>query len=176
MTRSEALAKKYLEWLAPQMNLGEGHRYHELLELLQAKEFTWFVPNDNNRLMDGLDIRFEFMREKKVKPSAYLADMPCTFLEVIIALSRRLAFVMSTNDAPPCAWRIIENLELDSRTDPLFLSEPAEINTCLDRVIQRTYNPDGSGGFFPLAWPEADQREVEIWYQMNAYVLEMQEV
>lgn len=176
MPRSEALSKRYLDWLTPQINLGNGHRYTELLGLLQAKEFIWFVPNDDNRIMDGLDIRLEFIREKRIKPHTYLTDMPCTFLEVVVALSRRFAFTMSLDDAPPCAWRLIEHLELHTRTDPLFLNEPDEINDCLDTVIWRKYERNGLGGFFPLGYSEKDQRNIEIWYQMNAFVIEMQEV
>jgi hypothetical protein len=49
-----------------------------------------------------------------------------------------------------------------------------EISTIFSiRLIWRTYEPDGSGGFFPLMHP-SDQRirhKVEIWTQMNAYWL-----
>ncbi len=48
----------------------------------------------------------------------------------------------------------------------------AEIDDILERLIWRQYQEDGQGGFFPLAWPEQDQREVELWYQMNAYLAE----
>jgi hypothetical protein len=42
--------------------------------------------------------------------------------------------------------------------------------TC-QRVINRTYGPDGSGGLFPLHKPHIlDQRRVELWYQMQYYL------
>jgi hypothetical protein len=44
------------------------------------------------------------------------------------------------------------------------------VDEILERVIGRTYRPDGRGGFFPLRYAEKDQREVELWYQLNAYV------
>jgi hypothetical protein len=31
------------------------------------------------------------------------------------------------------------------------------------------------GGFFPLTHPNDDQRKVEIWYQMNAYLDELEQ-
>jgi hypothetical protein len=31
---------------------------------------------------------------------------------------------------------------------------------------------DGSGGLFPLKNPQQNQRTTEIWYQMNAWLME----
>jgi hypothetical protein len=39
-------------------------------------------------------------------------------------------------------------------------------------VIHRYYQPNGHGGFFPLENPQDDQRHVELWYQLNEYVME----
>jgi hypothetical protein len=42
-----------------------------------------------------------------------------------------------------------------------------------ERLIWRNYAPNGEGGFFPLENPREDQTQVELWYQMNSYVNEM---
>jgi hypothetical protein len=47
------------------------------------------------------------------------------------------------------------------------------VEEILYALIWRTYDPDGVGGFFPLAWPKEDQTKIEIWYQMNAYAKEI---
>jgi hypothetical protein len=47
------------------------------------------------------------------------------------------------------------------------------VNDILYALIWRTYDPDGSGGFFPLLHSKKDQRQIEIWYQMHAYVREL---
>jgi len=39
-------------------------------------------------------------------------------------------------------------------------------------VILRRYSKTGKGGLFPLKHPKKDQTEVEIWYQMQQYVME----
>ena len=39
-------------------------------------------------------------------------------------------------------------------------------------IIWRTYDSNGYGGLFPLRNPREDQRKVELWYQLNAYLLE----
>jgi hypothetical protein len=46
-----------------------------------------------------------------------------------------------------------------------------EIDDILTRLIERTYKPNGEGGFFPLPQTDEDQTKVEIWYQMSAYIL-----
>jgi hypothetical protein len=58
-------------------------------------------------------------------------------------------------------------------TTPLTEERSQAIDDILDSVIWRTYSPDGRGGFFPLNQPQEDQRKIEIWYQMNKYVIEM---
>jgi hypothetical protein len=42
----------------------------------------------------------------------------------------------------------------------------------LEKVINRTYHSSGKGGLFPLKHAEKDQTEVELWYQMNTYLVE----
>ncbi|MFZ1684153.1 MAG: hypothetical protein WAU88_08510, partial [Candidatus Zixiibacteriota bacterium] len=49
----------------------------------------------------------------------------------------------------------------------------ATIDEVLNRVIFRTYDARGNGGLFPLRRPQRDQREVELWYQASAYLLEL---
>jgi len=43
---------------------------------------------------------------------------------------------------------------------------------CVKNMLARDYDADGNGGLFPLKNPKKDQRRIEIYYQMNAYVLE----
>lgn len=43
----------------------------------------------------------------------------------------------------------------------------------LNVINKRLYNEDGTGGgLFPLRHATQDQREVELWYQMMAYLTE----
>jgi hypothetical protein len=91
---------------------------------------------------------------------------------MIIGLSRRLAFTAG-GDPVEWAWHLLGNLGFHSCADPLNASTKQYIDEELDRLIWRTYKADGSGGgLFPLAFPKMDQRKVEIWYQMSAYIEE----
>ncbi len=45
----------------------------------------------------------------------------------------------------------------------------------LDRLIWRQYEHDGGSVVSsPLAWPERDQTQVELWSQMSAYLHEQE--
>ena len=46
------------------------------------------------------------------------------------------------------------------------------VEEILNRVVWRTNESDGTGGLFPLSRPYLDQRDVEIWSQLNAFLLE----
>lgn len=93
-------------------------------------------------------------------------------LELFIVLARLLAFEMD-DPAEVWFWHLIEVLDLEQFNDRNYDARAEEhISEAFNRVIWRTYAPDGSGGLFPLRRPDRDQRNVELWYQLNAYLLE----
>lgn len=174
---SDPLAEAYFHWLVDQVREGEGHHartYWDLLRIMHDTEFVWLVPNDDNRIQDGLDLRGEFLtdngRTTRVPSEQFGATS--SVLEVMIGVSRRLAFI-ADDSAEGWAWQLLCNLELDKYHDPLSARKSRKVMEILNAMIWRTYAPDGTGGFFPLAWPVEDQRKTEIWYQMNAYVEEI---
>ncbi len=97
----------------------------------------------------------------------------CSMLEMLIAFSRRLSF--ETEGAPRVwFWHMLENLDLAQFNDKEYNDlHQRGIDAALDQVIWRTYSPDGYGGLFPLRHPREDQRDVEIWYQLSAYLMEI---
>lgn len=169
------LAEDYLRWLASQIREEEKSKeYWDLFSIMFEKEFAedWLVPNDGNRLVDGLDLRVEFAHAQHIRVDAMQNLGPCSFLEVLIGLSRRLAFAAG-GSAPGWARQLVMNLELDKMSDPLTRRKARQVDDILDNVIRRTYDPDGTGGFFPLAWADEDQTKKELWYQMAAYIDEL---
>ena len=173
---TRSLEQDYLEWLSGQIRPTHRRRdrtYQDLIDLLWQKEFVWFIPNDDNRIADGLDLRVEFQRE--VLPSntrIELGNLGCSVLEVIIGIARRAAFA-TEGEADIWAWVLLENLHLDKMYDPISRAKADRIDEILENFIWRQYGKDGEGGLFPLTFPEQDQTKVEIWYQMNAYVCEL---
>ena len=176
---NKPLAEEYLRWLAPQIR--EEHEssdseYEGLARIMFEKEYSEeyarLVPNDDNRLADGLDLRNEFCYANHITIGSLRNLGPCSFLEVLIGLSRRLEFAAG-GSARGWAWVLVGNLELHKMKDPLSRRKARMVEDILDVVIHRTYAPDGSGGFFPLAWPDEDQTRIELWYQMMAYIDEL---
>ena len=142
-------------------------------------EFVWTVPNDDNRVQDGLDLRVQFMHQTGRKQSSALDElihMGATVLEVLIGLSIRTAFTAG-GVAEIWAWQLIENLHLERASDPFTNGKANRVDDVLETLIWRTYQRDGEGGFFPLSGDTLiDQTKIEIWDQMNIYVNEIQEL
>lgn len=161
----------YFNWLKRQIRIpnqrSSGRTFHELLALMHEREFVWTVPNDDNRMEDGFELRLEFFGGADHEELA----MGVSVLEVMIGLSRRLAF-MTDGDARNWAWQLIVNLGFDRMHDPLSINKRNKIIDTLDVLIWRQYERNGMGGFFPLAYPVEDQTKVELWYQMHAFLNE----
>lgn len=170
---SEPLDEVYLRWLYEQVASvrlkNPSRTYWCLLRQLFTKEFVWIVPNDDNRVEDGKDLRYEFMELPDVEVSNDWMDIGCSVLEMLIGLSRRLAFEAEGKPAE-WFWTLCENLDVIHEDAGYDYAE--EVDAKLDRLIWRTYDRSGRGGLFPLHEPEKDQRDQEIWYQLNAYLLE----
>jgi hypothetical protein len=170
---SNPLTEDYLRWLVPQIRDEEqSPTYWDLFRAMFEKEFEWQVPNDDNRLQDGLDLRAEYCYANHIRAGSLRKLGQARFLEVLIGLSRRMSFAAGES-AQGWAWQFVENLELTRMTDPLSRRKQHKVDEILDTVIWRTYTPDGVGGFFPLSWPDEDQTKKEIWYQMAAYIDEL---
>lgn len=144
--------------------------YWKLAKAMHQKEFVWLVPNDDNRVEDGRLLRYDFIAEEELDVDREWMELGCSFLEMLVALVQRLSF--EDGDSPH-AWflQLLDNLGFLDCTDANPYP-PADIDAALDAVIWRTYRANGRGGLFPLRRPQQDQREVEIWYQQSAYLLE----
>lgn len=164
---------EYYEWLTSQIDIPNEKTYNELFERMHNTEFVWTVPNDDNRVQDGLDLRSEFTNDNP--DDLNLGGV--TFLEVVVALSRRIAFTAGGNKHPhQWAWTLLKNIGLRKMSDPLGARKSDLVDDILHTVIWRTYHPDGRGGFFPLQNSEYDQTKIELWYQMNLYIAELSDL
>ena len=174
---SVLLDEEYLVWLYSQIGsvkLRNRLKSHwSLARQLFKTEFVWFVPNDDNRIEDGRDLRYEFLEANGLEAPREWLEMGCSMLELLIGLSRVLSF--ETGGEPRVwFWHMIEMLDLHQYNDRVYDAKAEEkIDEALNRVIFRTYEPSGRGGLFPLRRPQRDQREVELWYQLSAYLLEL---
>lgn len=168
----------YYNWLISQIKIGSPSKtYFELFEIMHNTEFVWWpaVPRDKARVGDGKQLRYDYFRFElhSQYEDGNLDIEGISFLEVLVALSRRFAWVMSDQgNEPYWAWRLIKNLGLNRMSDPLSNRDKKRIGEILYNVIWRNYEPSGEGGFFPLENTVLDQRNVDIWYQMQEYAIE----
>lgn len=177
---TQTVEQVYFLWLADHVdfNYGKnnGKTYVDLAGQLHTKEFVWIVANDDNRLEDAQALRHLFISESGItKYGNFLDnDPPLSVLEVIVGLADRCAFTDGGNPRQ-WAWRLIDNLDLNKMSDPMSTRDQEVVDDILETLIYRQYEMDGSGGFFPLKHPEENQKNVEIWYQMNSYIEELLE-
>jgi hypothetical protein len=166
-----------LEWLYSQVadvNAQDPSiTFWKLLKQLYTTEFVWLVDHDDNRLEDGRDLRLEFVRETGEHDiDRSWVELGCSFLELMVGLSRKFAFEADSGEPHYWFWHLMENIGLHEYSDAWKIFPHAEVEEIVERVIHRLYEPDGSGGFFPLRNPPNDQRRVELWYQLGYYVIE----
>jgi hypothetical protein len=174
---TEGLDQRYLSWLYSQVakvkTRAKNRTHWHLFRQLHDTIFIAIVSHDENRIADGRDLRYEFLAEdESVQGDPEWTRSPCTMLELLIVLSRQLAFEMD-DPVTPWFWHLIEVMELERFNDLEYDDHAREvIDDTLDRIIWRKYEPNGKGGLFPLRKPVEDQRDVELWYQLNAYLME----
>lgn len=186
------LIKKYLYWLyyeklfpdqnpAKRYYVGrslEHKSYWLLANHLFKLEFSYFVPNDDNRAADGISYRQDFSIQF-FKEYDIWWDEPCTVLEMLVALSSRMEDILENPMKPSYIgdWFVllISNLGMKNFTDVNWSSDVEKTVTYkINNLTSRKYDRDGNGGLFPLdPGSREDQRTVEIWYQMMAYINQM---
>lgn len=176
--RATELDNEYYSWLCELINVEHGRTsYWNLTQALYMKDFHWSVPNDDNRAFEGKNLREKFCDEIGID---YVVDRfpdDVSMLELIIGLAYRCERIMEDSEyGRPMAewfWKLLENAGLYKFDDDHFdTMDDSEVDYILEVIIGRTYKRDGRGGLFPLKIEKKDQRKVELWYQMNAYLVE----
>ena len=163
-----------------------------LNELLFKIPFIPSVPNDENRAIDGMSLRDAYIdsryswttghpRYDDEQWQAFLRSS-CSMLEMMIALAIRISFDTEgfgeDTSVSYWFWKMIDNIGCDV-TDYQMVTDQrvkAKCETRILEVVDRRYSANGVGGLFPLSNPNGDQRKVELWYQMSAYLIEKQYV
>src|SRR5687768_4397946 len=160
----------YLAWLYEQVVRPQRLTYWSLLRQLYKIEFTWFVPNDGNRAEDGKDLRHEWQDRLGIPVDPDWMKLPCSFLEMLVALSRRMEFEAEES---PEYWffDLLENLGFQGYHDNSGYSRN-DVTRQVQIVLDRQYDKNGRGGLFPIIDTSKDQRRVELWYQMSEYLLQ----
>lgn len=169
---------EYFKWLVFNVMGSNNHTYCKLCKDLYDTQFKWLIPNDINRSFDGEKLREKFCIYMDYNFSDLSMSEEANLLEVFYGLALRCEWNIldNYNNFDVRYWfnKFLINLELNLFTDNdyYFYGGKDKIDVILNRFMKRTYNKNGKGGLFPLRFCNENQRKVEIWYQMNSYLLE----
>ena len=176
MGESGDLLEEYKDWLFDIIRLDDYcDRYERLLLYLSGRRFTWSVDHDENRAEDGFALRWKFSDE-----DFWIGKLPsrCSVLEMMIALSMRCEDVVyDPEEGDRTAiwfWIMMDNLGLMEMDNRRF--DEAYCDEIVDCLLDRRYEKNGRGGLFHVRDPKVNMRKSEIWYQMNAWIIENFEI
>lgn len=168
------MREEYYHWLIDLLQDDYlRNNYQKLTWKLFNTEFTWIVEYDSNRAKDGIYLRYLFSR---VIDEEFDMDCGCSVLEMMIALARRceddIMYDPELGDRTGYwFWVMIENLQLDIYDD--YNYSEYSVDYILDAVLNRKYDRNGDGGFFPSEhYTVVDYRKMDIWWQLNNYLNE----
>ncbi len=173
MSKRTKIKRAYFLWLCEMCGAldkeTETGSYILLMSALFKHEFYWTVEMDVNRSDDGKELRSEFSSDVPEE-----IDGPCNLLELLLGLARRWHQETRSdgeNDhSKEYFWRMIGNLGLLDYDDGHF--DDKKVREILDIFVDREYGTDGVGGLFPVPGTEKDFRKVELWYQLQEYLIE----
>lgn len=174
---------EYFEWLMGIVTSGTFNRrkrYSRLLRALFDTDFEWIMAIDENRAIDGDNLRKEYHSNlvmwgdirKANMFNAVASDKECSIFEMMLALAIRMSDITvdADHDSRICEWfwDMVNSLGLGDMDDAGFNEN--KVNDILHRFLHREYSPEGEGGLFFIEKPYKDLRTVDIWYQMNWYL------
>lgn len=175
----------YYNWLGSIVGTSwRGRKYDAMLSTLSRMEFYFYIPNDDNRAADGVELRMIFADEMRYDPheaNRVVNDIlagPCSVLEMMVAFARRIESDVMYDELRGDRtrlwfWTMCENLGLTDFYDGGLPYEfDSKIREIVSRMMDRRYSPSGEGGMFPLKHAKRDQTRVELWFQMQDYMEE----
>lgn len=161
----------YEDWLLKQVGI-TAKGYRKLFDKLHNTEFVWVLERDACRAKDGRYLRSIFLA--RYEPDDSMDYNACSVLEMLVALALRTDDEYIGDPGNPEPWhifyRMLDNLELRRYDDNHYREQ--SVDNILHRFMYREYGPNGIGGLFPVGNSYYDQRSVEIWSQMLAYINE----
>jgi len=173
------LEELYFEWMSELAfpSIYDRRRYSRLLEILNSSIFHFSIPMDENRMTDGIDLRYRFGYEKGYSNQqmdiALRHNRSCSMLEMMVALALRgdehIAYDYETGGKTDYIFNtMLESLRLKSETNERI--DIRYVESRIDALLNHDYDYDGNGGLFTVENPRQDMRHVDIWYQMNWFL------
>lgn len=173
----DSINNEYFDWIYDLVchdRYSKDISYRKILMLLHNTPFRYIIPMDENRLNDGLNLRYRFVNAEGYDGhmSEYI-DIPCSVLEMMVALAIRCEETIM-DDArigdrtEQWFWIMMTSLGLGSMTDDRFNKFKA--TEIIETFLDRNYEKNGKGGLFTIKNCEDDLRNIEIWWQLCWYL------
>lgn len=180
----EELVELYFDWVCKLVYDGSCFRklsYTSLLRYLFNTPFSYTLPMDENRESDGIELRYRFACDEGYDypvVATYLDNRPCSMLEMMVALALRceediMDDVRAGDRVGQWFWEMIVSLGLGDQNNVNF--DPIHVDDVIQRFLNHRYKRNGEGGLFTIPNCEHDMRTAEIWYQMNWYLLYLED-
>ena len=174
-TAHDGVSAAYFTWLCAFVTEKRRKNYEKLFIHLHKRAFEWVNKRDENRAADGIALRERFERGFSGQiPDEFYAG-PCSILEMMVALALRIETEImydpeiSGDKTGRWFWLMCDNLGLSEFQNMAY--DGQKIDEILDIWMHLKYAINGIGSPFPRAEGAGiDQRNVEIWYQMSAYL------
>ena len=166
----------YFSWIEKLISNDEmkASDYGKLISFLNDIQFDYLIPMDDNRIADGIDLRYRFGYDTEIpyaQIATYLDIRPASVLEVMVALSLRIEEqFIDGDDVGNWFWIMIANLGLDEYKNLYF--NKAEVDRIIKKFLKRDYEKNGRGSLFITNDRNKDMRHIEIWDQMHLYLNE----
>lgn len=173
----------YMEWLLRTVRWEQLYpRSSEIAFLMNGIPFKYVNPNDENRGIDGNDLRSSWCESRGMSYSGPYDE--CSVLEMMIALAIRMDDEILYDPSlgtrqDTWFWLMMHNLGLEEVVRGYSVHDEFALGfvaTVLDDLVVRDYQQSGAGGLFPRENPSEDQRKLEIWDQMQGYLSEHPEI
>lgn len=148
--------------------------YSKLFDFLMDQEFIYYIPGDKNRIDDGYYQRLTYMKENDISDLDF-EDKFTSVLEVLVAFAIRIDhdWIGDPDDPRPdiIFVEMLENLDIFYDNSSFYYRDA---NIKISNWLSRLFDRNGVGSIFPLKQnvSRIDQRKVEIWMQMTAYLRE----
>lgn len=190
-SKKDNIFLEYFKWLTSLVdNPPNGKKYSNLFACLHKYAFNAINNFDKNRQNDAIELRKVYCNSIYYKiyvfcncPETMLLHEDnlefCTFLELLICLSKRMEFEMTSDSDMDYSmnrwfWELISNIGFTKYDDEhwdKFNSED-EIAERIVLINERKYADNGDGGLFPINEPPYNMRKLQLWYQMMKYLQE----
>lgn len=180
-----SLMTRYYRWLCSELGVDpKESKIESVCSMMMISPFVSDMWEDQNIVESALYSRREFVRDQDpiAKREFYRAMGECSVLEVIAILIRKMSYMLlgnhlASSNQGALFFELLDNLGLSWINDDAFSRDEdgcrEYIEDVMSRFVGREYEENGDdGGLFPLENPPEDMREMSLFQQLDAYLIE----